>query len=132
MLIETSKIIKANHLKNGEFNRVDVVVRAMYIDAKITNKPDIKAYRNLYCKMQRKRLRSLRKKSCKKLIRKFDRLIESVQTHGLGRGKFAKLKFFVCLGRNLTLSDGSHRLAVAIALGLDTVPVSFKASHRFC
>lgn len=130
-LIETSRIIKANHLENGEFNRVDVVVRAMYVDAKITNSPDIKAYGGLYCKMQRKRIRGLRKKTYQQLISKFDRLIESIQAHGLGREKFAKLKFFVCLGRDsLILRDGSHRLAVAVALGIDIVPVSFKCKRK--
>jgi HAD superfamily hydrolase (TIGR01509 family) len=96
-----------------------VYVKYAYARAVLEKRDDISYWRNIYSKMQLNRDR-------KPDIEKFDALIKNIKDSGFDRN------FPIPVDRNYDILDGSHRLAVSLALNMmPTVQIYSKMSKRY-
>jgi hypothetical protein len=124
-LIKVKKILDSE-IVNGYFNRVDVIVRYMYIEFFLGETHKVNPY-ELYKKMCMKRMghtHARNEDEVTSFVMKFNSLIESVYQNGFFKNSAIELS-------NSTtnkLVDGSHRIAVALYMGLEDIPFTYRNS----
>lgn len=98
------------------YNRVDLIVKLLYIDAYITSK-DYNYYKNLYLKHIKYQnwFMEWDKKSEKDFLSHFNKLIDSMKNHNFDN------RYPIILWENNTLLDGAHRFACSIYLKIEPI-----------
>ena len=130
----TQKLIKTSDLVNSQvideyFNRVDIIVRYMYIEFFFGETHKVNPY-ELYKKMCTKRLGKTEHADTEDKVMNFvmnyNSLIESVYQNGF----YVNSKILLNNENDKKLIDGSHRIAVAVYFGLNEIPVTYDSSNR--
>ncbi|MFT4303207.1 MAG: ParB N-terminal domain-containing protein [Candidatus Woesearchaeota archaeon] len=111
-----------NQFKKKEFNRVDIIVRYLFIEKYFGKKFDIDVI-NLYIKMQKNRL-GIKKYNQKDYIKNFEELIISFK-----KNNYDLNKPIILTGLN-ELFDGSHRIAAAIFFKIDDIPCQYVENKK--
>ena len=124
-LIKVRKILDSEII-NGYFNRVDVIVRYMYIEFFLGETHKVNAY-ELYKKMCIKRMghtHARNEDEVNAFVMRFNSLIESVYQNGFYKNSSIELSN----DKTNKLVDGSHRLAIALYMGLEDIPFTYRNS----
>jgi len=126
MYCSLDKLFNKQH-KNGNFNRMDIVVRYLAIEQYYGKNNS--GY-ELYTKMQQKRAqytgpRKVKNKNIQRKshdLSKFKELITDIENNGYN--VLEKIN----INHKLKLRDGSHRIACALYFGVKYVPIKFSKS----
>ena len=124
-LIKVKKILDSE-IVNGYFNRVDVIVRYMYIEFFLGETHKVNPY-ELYKKMCIKRMghtHARNEDEVTEFVMKFNSLIESVYQNGFFKNSAIELSN----SATNKLVDGSHRIAIALYMGLEDIPFTYRNS----
>lgn len=105
-----------NSYNDNIFNRMDIIVRYLYIE-NYYEKNDIGYY--LYEKMQKIR------KGEKYNLKKFKETIKSFELNGYDKN------FPIKLFKNKMLRDGSHRIACSLYFGIDKIPIKYLSTNKY-
>jgi len=111
---KTSSLLAKQYYR-GDFNRMDVIVRYMFIESYLKG---VKEGIHLYRKMQKRRGGTTNTES------DFIKLIEN-----MGRNGFDPL-YPIPVNQHFQLLDGSHRLACALFYGIEYVPITIIPTIR--
>jgi hypothetical protein len=115
--MKTTELINSQYI-DGKFNRVDLVVRYMYIKEYVEKNNDYDAT-NIYLFMLYKRhLGAERnKRTSERYVSDFNVLIESFKLNGFNE------EFPILVNESNLLWNGSHRLAISFCLGIENVSI---------
>ena len=106
-------------MKDEQFLRYDTLIRYQVVNSYLNNgSKDIEKYFSYYDTMQKERVN-------RNSRLQFEELIKSVERKGYQSDKHP-----LTLDTNGLLVDGSHRLACALALGVDKLPVKFSTEIK--
>tara|TARA_R110002051_G_scaffold145255_1_gene218265 strand:+ start:32 stop:550 length:519 start_codon:yes stop_codon:yes gene_type:complete len=121
--MKTTELINSQYI-DGKFNRMDLVVRYMYIKEYVEKNNEFDAT-NIYLQMLHK-WRHLGnehiKRTGERYISDFNVLIESFKLNGFNE------EFPILVNESNSLWNGSHRLAISFCLGIENVFIKKMAS----